>query len=61
MLEWIKGRLNEPSTLRGLTIVLGLIGIALQPDQLEAILILAGSIIGAIEVFRKEKPPEPPA
>ena len=48
-------RLKEPSTYRGLSIILGLIGISVSPEQTNAISVAVGSVIGLIEIFRKEK------
>jgi hypothetical protein len=48
-------RLKEPSTFRGLAILAGLGGIAIDPAQVNAIAALTAAVIGLIEVFRKEK------
>ena len=48
-------RLKEPSTFRGLAILLGLVGINLDPDQVNAITAGVVAAIGLIEVFRREK------
>ena len=48
-------KLKEPSTLRGLAIILGLVGINLDPEQVNAITAGVAAIIGLVEVFRKEK------
>lgn len=48
-------KLKEPSTLRGLAIILGLVGINLDPEQVNAITASVAAVIGLIEVFRKEK------
>lgn len=53
-LNSILDRLKEPSTYRGLTIILALVGVKLSPDQATSIATAAAGIIGAIEVFRKE-------
>jgi hypothetical protein len=51
-------RLKEPSTFRGLTIISGIAGLNLAPDQAVAIGTAVMSILGLIEVFRKEKQTE---
>jgi hypothetical protein len=51
----ILARLKEPSTFRGLAILAGLGGIALDPAQVNAIAAAVAAVLGLIEVFRKEK------
>jgi uncharacterized membrane-anchored protein len=48
-------RLKEPSTYRGLAIIGGAVGVSLEPSAWETIGTLVASIIGLIEIFRKEK------
>ena len=50
----ILARLKEPSTYRGLAILAGLGGIAVDPSQVNAIAAFVAAVIGLIEVFRKE-------
>jgi len=50
----ILSRLKEPSTFRGLAILAGLGGIAVDPAQVNAIAAAVAAIIALIEVFRKE-------
>jgi hypothetical protein len=52
----IINRLKEPSTYRGLSILMGLIGVYLSPEQTNAISAAVAAAIGLIEVFRKETP-----
>jgi PII-like signaling protein len=47
-------KLKEPSTFRGITILAGLVGFAIDPAHLEAIAAAVAATIGLIEVFRKE-------
>lgn len=54
-MKFIIERLKEPSTYRGLAVVLGLIGVNLSPEQTSAITTVVGSIVAAIEIFRVEK------
>ena len=51
----ILSRLKQPSTFRGLAILAGLGGIALDPAQVNAIAAAVAAVLGLIEVFRKEK------
>jgi len=51
----ILARLKEPSTFRGLAILAGLGGIAIDPTQVNAIAAAVTAVIALIEVFRKEK------
>jgi hypothetical protein len=46
--------LKQPSTFRGLAILAGLGGIAVDPAQVNAIAAAVAAVIGLIEVFRKE-------
>jgi hypothetical protein len=48
-------RLKEPSTFRGLAILAGLGGIAVDPAQVNAIAAAVAAVIALIEVFRDEK------
>jgi hypothetical protein len=48
-------KLKEPSTIRGVAILLGLAGINLDPEAVNAITAGVIAVIGLIEVFRKEK------
>jgi hypothetical protein len=48
-------KLKEPSTFRGLAILGGVLGVALEPSKWDAIGTAVAAIIGVIEVFRKEK------
>ena len=53
---WIRGQLSEPSTWRGLVLVVSALGVVLSPEQKEAFvsagLGLAG-LIGALSSDRK--------
>jgi len=55
MLDWIAARASEPSTWRGLAMLAGVAGLAVSPDQWQAISAAVTAVIAAIEVFRKEK------
>lgn len=61
MLQWILDRLKEPSTLKGLAALAGALGLVVSPDQWQAISVAVVAAVGVVEVFRKEKPPAPPA
>lgn len=54
-MKLLLARLKEPSTIRGLAILLGLAGINLEPSQVNAISAATVAVIGLVEVFRKEK------
>jgi len=55
-METLIRKLKESSTWRGLTILASAVGIQLAPDLAIAIGSVAASVIGLIEVFRREKP-----
>jgi PII-like signaling protein len=54
-MDWILDRLKEASTWRGVTVLLGAIGIGVSPDLVAQIGLIVTAIIGAIEILRKEK------
>ena len=54
-LNYILARLSESSTWRGLAFVLSAAGVTLVPDQANAIAAAGMAVVGAINVFRKEK------
>lgn len=47
--------LKMPSTWRGLSLLLGVAGVAVDPALVVEIGMAVGTIIGGIEVLRKEK------
>ena len=48
-------RLKEPSTWRGVTGILALLGIAVTPELSDAIIAVAVGLVSIIEILRKEK------
>jgi hypothetical protein len=54
-LDYIRARLAEASTWRGLVFVASAAGIALDPDKANAIAAAGMALVGAINIFRKEK------
>jgi len=48
-------KLKEPSTIRGVAIIGSLVGVSLDPSKWDAMGAALASIIGLIEIFRKEK------
>jgi len=55
-MNWIINRLREPSTLRGLIVLAGIIGYQVSPELQDALLVAVPALIAVIEVVRKEKP-----
>jgi hypothetical protein len=49
-------RMKEPSTWRGLIAILTACGVALTPEQTEAIVAGGLAVIGLIGVFTSDKP-----
>lgn len=49
MKDWLKDRLKEKSTYRGLTLILAAFGVAIDPATAEAIAVGAVAIAGVIE------------
>lgn len=54
MVKWILQRLQEPSTWRGAIYTATAAGVALSPDQQEAIIAAGLALVGVINVFRNE-------
>jgi len=54
MLKFIKSRLNEASTWRGIAYLLTAIGVSVSPEQQEAILATGLSFAGLLHVFTKD-------
>ena len=55
MLNWIRERLEEPSTYQGITGLLAAIGYAVNPEMLEVILTTAVGVISFIQMSKNEK------
>lgn len=55
ILNLILGKLKEKSTWAGLATLTALVGLKLEPEQFAAISTAVIGLIGAYEVFRKEK------
>ena len=55
ILNLILGKLKEKSTWAGLATLTALVGFKLDPEQFAAISTAVIGLIGAYEVFRKEK------
>lgn len=60
-MKYIIDKIKEPSTIRGLVMLLGLAGAKFSPEQSEAIIQTVVAVVGLIEIFRQEtpKPPTP--
>lgn len=54
-MKYIIERLKEPSTYRGLALMLAVAGVKVSPEQTDAIATAVVSILAAIEIFRIEK------
>ena len=55
MKDYILARLKEPSTYRGIAMCFTAFGIAISPDQLEAITFIGLSIAGILGVAAPDK------
>lgn len=53
MLNFLK-RLNEPSTIQGLSLIAGLAGYAIAPGFLEAITFVTGGAIAIVEIIKDD-------
>lgn len=54
-MDWIIERMQEASTWKGVSLLLGVVGVAVDPALVTQIGMAVGTIIGAIDVIRKEK------
>lgn len=53
-MTWLKNRLKEKSTWRGIATVLTVLGVSLSPEQTAAIVTAGVAFVGLFEVFFKE-------
>jgi hypothetical protein len=58
-MTWLMNRLREASTWRGLVWLLTVSGVALRPDQVEAIVLAGMAIAGLLGVFLQDKVRDP--
>ena len=55
ILDYILNRLQEQSTYTGAIFVIAAAGISVDPEKANAIAAAAMALVGAINIFRKEK------
>lgn len=53
-MQYALNRLKEPSTWRGLSLLLGALGIGVAPEAVNQIGVAVGAAIAAVEIFRSE-------
>jgi len=58
-MNWLLNRLREASTWRGLVWLLTVSGVALRPDQVEAIVLAGMALAGLLGVFLQDKARDP--
>lgn len=58
MNKWVFDRLREKSTWQGLALLAGSLGVAIDPEQLEAIAPVAVAAVGIIQAVTKDAPAE---
>lgn len=54
MIDFILARLKEQSTWRGIILILTGFGVAIEPEKGEAIIAVGLSVVGLINVLRKQ-------
>lgn len=54
-MDWLRDRLNEPSTVRGVIIVAVAVCIMYFPDAARVLIIVGAIAYGATEVIRRER------
>ena len=52
-MKYILDRAKEPSTWRGLSLLLGAFGVYTNPDAIQQVGVAVAGVISAIEIFRK--------
>ena len=52
-MKYFIDRAKEPSTWRGLAVMLGAFGVYANPDAIQQVGVAVAGIISAIEIFRK--------
>jgi hypothetical protein len=57
-MNWFLVRLKEPSSWRGIILLLTVCGMKLEPDQQEAIIAAGLAIVGLLGVFTRDKKDE---
>jgi hypothetical protein len=55
-MDFIVSKLKEKSTYAGLLALLSSAGLVIDPEQFGAIATVIVALVGAFEVFRKERP-----
>ena len=53
-MKYLLDRAKEPSTWRGLSVLLGALGVYANPDAIQQIGVSVGAVISVIEIFRRE-------
>ena len=53
-MNYFLSRVKEPSTWRGLAVMLGALGVGVNPEAVNQIGAAVGAAIAAVEIFRKE-------
>lgn len=53
-MDYVFQRAREPSTWRGLAMLLGAFGVGVNPEAINQIGVAVGAAIAAVEIFRKE-------
>lgn len=59
VIDYIVARAKEPSTWRGVVVVLGALGLYIKPELAESIMVVGGLIAGGIAVATSDKPGKP--
>lgn len=54
--SFLINRLREPSTIRGIIVGFGLLGVKISPELTESIIQSTLSFLATYEMFRKEEP-----
>ena len=58
-MKYFLDRAKEPSTWHGLALMLGALGVGVSPDMINAIGSAVIAALGAIEIIRRERHPQP--
>lgn len=55
VIQWFLDRATEPSTWKGIALLIGALGFAVDAAKIDQIGLIVGTVVGLIDVIRKEK------
>lgn len=55
MKQWLRERLREPSTYKGISLLLAAMGVGVAPEHIGALITAAAALWGSVDVVRREQ------